>query len=367
MCYQAPGFPGAFSLTRLFRLYAVLLFSAILAPLAPLAQAADYPDYNEIYVNDFAGLLSEQEADGIRSKLKELRAQHGIEFTVVTIHQMWDYGHTGEIEPFATGLFNAWGVGDAERNDGIMMLVARDDRKMRIEVGSGYGDSKNAPMQRIIDEEILPEFRQDRYAEGIRRGTDAVIRDLTGFYPGEESAGGLERVWMRAERTAERYLLAIAAGFTAALGALAFLIRRWLRNRPRHCPVDGSSMVRLDEFQDDAHLDSGQQTEERLASKDYDVWVCQDCSHVTVEGYRGWFSRFGACRSCGYRTLEGDTTILKSATTSSTGLKRIDYHCHHCGDAYSVTRVIPKKSKSSSSSSSFGGGSSSGGGASGSW
>lgn len=351
-------------MTRLFRFLAACITAAVLTV---SAQAADYPDVQEIYVNDFADLLSTEQETELRGKLKALRVDHGVEFTVVTIRQMADHGHSGAIEPFATGLFNHWGVGDADRNDGVMLLVARYDRKMRIEVGSGYGDAKNAPMQRIIDREILPEFRNDQYARGIQKGADAVIHDLTGVYPGEENTGWAGRQWKWLERLAERYAFAVLAVVSAAGVSIVFGLRAWMRNRPRRCPVDGSAMVRLNEIMDDAHLDSGQKAEERLNSKDYDVWDCPQCSHVTVEGYRGWFSRFGACRSCGYRTLEGDTTILVHATTSSTGLKRIDYHCHHCSDAYSVTREIPKQSKSSSSGSSFGGGSSSGGGASGSW
>jgi len=83
-----------------------------------------------------------------------------------------------------------------------------------------------------------------------------------------------------------------------------------------------------------------------------------------------WFSRYGACRACGFRTVEGTTTVLDQATTSSEGRKRIDYHCHNCGDNYSVEHAIPRRSDRSSSGSrrsSFGGGRSSGGGASGRW
>jgi uncharacterized protein len=110
-----------------------LTFIAIVFPILALAQ--DYPDYNETFVNDFGNLLTSVQKAEIRADLKELRDKRDIEFTVVTISRMSDYGHTGPIEPFATGLFNYWGVGNAARNDGVMMLVSRNDRKMRIEVG----------------------------------------------------------------------------------------------------------------------------------------------------------------------------------------------------------------------------------------
>jgi len=85
--------------------------------------------------------------------------------------------------------------------------------------------------------------------------------------------------------------------------------------------------------------------------------------------YRNWFSNYGACPKCDYHTLSTTTEVLRAATTSSTGLKKLTYDCENCGYHDTEQRVIPKVSKSSSGSgrSSFGGGSSSGGGASGSW
>ncbi len=349
------------------------LMSLILALWLPVTvEAQTYPDYTELYVNDFADLLPDADEARIRGKLQELRDKKGIEFTVVTIHSMQDFGHNGAIEPFATGLFNYWGIGDAQRNDGVMMLIARADREMRIEVGSGYGIHMNKPMQVIVDGNVLPYFRRDDYIGGIDKGVEEVILELTGRYPGEYDASAGERAVGGLSRFIEGILNTLG-GWIWAIAAPLLLIpvnayRRWKRNKPRICLRDGSEMTRLDEVWDDNHLQEGQIKEENLKSVDYDVWQCPTCDHVTIEGYRAWFSQYGACRSCGFRTVEGDTTILEHATTSSTGRKRIDYYCHHCQDQWSVTRTIPKKSKSSSSSGgSFGGGSSSGGGASGSW
>ncbi|MFD1160238.1 TPM domain-containing protein [Roseovarius aestuarii] len=334
----------------------------------PATQAQTYPDYSEIYVNDFADLLTNEQESSIRADLNELRTETGIEFTVVTIETMGDYGYSGAIEPFATGLFNHWGVGDADRNDGVMMLISRYDREMRIEVGSGYGSAKDAPVKEIIDNVIIPDFRQDDYARGIAAGVEVVIYDLTGSRPGEYGAPFYVKAWNALIRLISglgEWIYAIAAPLLV-LPVRAY--RRWKRNHPRICPNDGQKMSRLDEGWDDDHLKEGQITEEHLKSVDYDVWLCPQCDHVTIEAYRAWFSQYGAFRSCKFRTLEGETTTVDPATTKSTGKQRIDYQCHHCHDTYTGWRTIPKKSESgSSSSSSFGGGSSSGGGASGSW
>lgn len=336
---------------------------------ATVVTAQTYPDFTETYVNDFAYLLSDEEEEVIRDKLKELRAETDIEFTVVIIDRMSDYGHDGAIEPFATGLFNYWGVGDASRNDGVMLLVSRLDRVLRIEVGSGYDNAKNDAMAAIIDDKIVPLFRDDEYEKGINRGVDAIIREVGGSWPGEFNASFFEKLKNRISFGIGAIGDWIAVAYAFAAGLAFRLYRRWKRNKPRICPIDGAKLRRLEEHEDDEYLEDGQRMEESLKSVDYDVWICDECGHRTIESYKSWFSNYGACRSCNYRTLEGEETIVESATTSSTGLKRIDYHCKHCNDRYHTHVTIPKKSKSSSSSSSggFGGGSSSGGGASGSW
>ncbi|MDH5529040.1 MAG: TPM domain-containing protein [Paracoccaceae bacterium] len=347
-----------------------LIFAALFFLLGHAALAQNYPSRSDRYVNDHAGLLSTEQADTLRKTLRELEQARNIEFTVVTIDQMSDYGHSGPIEPFATGLFNRWGIGDARRNDGLMLLVSRYDRELRVEVGSGYGSSQNAAAKEIIDDVIVPYFKRDDYAGGIRQGVSEMIRSITGRWPGEYDASLPYRVggWLQRalDTVGDWAFLALAP-----LGFVGYQVgKRWHRTRPRYCPVDGNRMVRTDEKGEDPFLKPGQITEERVGSVDYDVWRCQNCGHVKIEAYKAMFNSFGACNSCGYRTLHGETTVLASATYHSTGRERVDYHCQNCDDRRQVFRVIPARTRDNNSSSgggSSGGGSSSGGGASGSW
>lgn len=328
------------------------------------------PGWTDLYVNDWQDLLDAEAETRIRQKLIDLYDLTGIEMTLVTLQNVAMFSTHQEIEPFATALFNYWGVGNAARNDGVMILIARFDRRMRIEIGAGYDSSWDARMQRVIDDGFLPDFRDDRYQEGIERGVDETIRELTGAYPGQEDAGLVVRGWSRIWRWLERlggWLLALAV---VPLGAFALWLRRWRRNRPRKCSSCGTVMVRAGEEADDAHLDGGQRLEEMLKSVDYDVWHCPACGDMQINRYASWASSYGACRECGYKTLESHSTVLTPATKTSTGTKKVDYNCKNCQASYSETRTIPKVSSSSSSGSSrssFGGGSSSGGGASGSW
>jgi uncharacterized protein len=344
-----------------------ILFVLIAAPLA----AQTFPEDTDFYVNDYADLLTDTQEAELREVLDELYQARGIEFTVLTIPRMLDYGHTGRIESFATDLFNTWGIGDADRNDGLLLLVSRFDRELRIEVGAGYGDTLNGPMQRIINKQIVPYFRLDDYPLGIRAGVDEIIFQVTDRYPGEYDISGLQHSWNMVKRFFTNLGWWLLAPFAAIVPFGIKLIRRFQRNRPRTCPNDGSRMRRYLEETEDDSLSEGQLVEEHLESVDYDVWYCDRCDHVTIEAYRPWLSKYGACRECSFRTVEGDSRVVRSATYSSSGLRETDYDCHHCNAHYTTQTTIPRKTKSSSrsgsGSSSRGGGRSSGGGASGRW
>lgn len=348
------------------RVFLIALF-ALLGTVSSII-AETYPTRVDPFLNDHASVLSAEDQDRVRQKLVEVMDARDIEFTVLIVDSLHSYGHAGQIEPYATRLFNTWGLGDAQRNDGILMLIAVNDRVMRIEVGSGYGLDFNTPLKNIIDTKITPQFKQGNFGAGIDEGVAQVIHTVTDTWPGEFEASESEKLFNASRRWVDRLGAWIYALVVPVIGAAGLMIRRWQRNRPRRCPNDGSKMERLDEQWEDQHLQEGQIAEEKLKSANYDVWQCMRCDHQIVEAYKRWWSRYSACRSCGFKTVESDTTILQSATRSSTGLKRIDYSCKHCDDSWSLRKTIPRVTSSSSSSGgSSGGGSSSGGGASGSW
>ena len=171
------------------RVLGTLLKVAVCVGLVAVASAnAVYPNFTDTRLNDFANVIRPEHAVAIRTELTQLRDTTGIEAVVVTINSVSDYGRgDATIESFATNLFNSWGVGNAERNDGAMLLVAVKDRKMRIEVGSGFGQNLNAPTKRIIDNEIVPNFKQGDYSQGILAGTRALRAELEQHKPAAEA------------------------------------------------------------------------------------------------------------------------------------------------------------------------------------
>ncbi|MEM6783048.1 MAG: TPM domain-containing protein [Bacteroidota bacterium] len=126
---------------------------------------------------DLADLLDEATEGQLIATLAALEDSTTHQVAVLTLPNL-----SGEaIEPVATRIFNAWGLGKQGLNNGVLLLVARDDRRLRIEVGVGLeGVLTDAEAGRIIRNEIVPRFRNGDFAGGIRSGVFAVERELLG-------------------------------------------------------------------------------------------------------------------------------------------------------------------------------------------
>ena len=173
-----------------------LLFIICFWTSAALAQS--YPDYQRTTVNDFADLLGPTDEARLTSQLTQLKRDTGVEMTLVTLARQSQYSSNQTLEQFATGLFNHWGVGDAARNDGVMVLILRDDRAMRIELGAAYGRDWDRAAQRVIDDHFLDAFAAGNYARGIMEGSDAVIEEIVlRFQAGDGAPSGSDSgIWL---------------------------------------------------------------------------------------------------------------------------------------------------------------------------
>lgn len=194
---------------------------------------AAWPIYETTYVNDYANLLPDDVETRITRSLEVLRDDTGVEATVLTLPTRQGYTPTATMEGFATGLFNHWGIGDASRNDGILIMVLRNDRQMRIELGSGYTSGFNREAQDIIDRVFLPNFRNDNYADGIEDGTDAVIARIArvhaeGGAPPESSSTDPVGIGVGA-----------TLGILGVIAAVFAIFWRRIRDRFSRCPQCG--------------------------------------------------------------------------------------------------------------------------------
>lgn len=148
----------------------------VLFALVPHAFAAD-PTFPALSgrVVDQAQLLTPDTEAAITAKLARLETDTGDQFVVVTLDSLQDY----EIEDYGYRLGRAWGIGNAENDSGVLLIVAPNERKVRLEVGYGLEPVlTDALSNQIIQTDILPPFRDGGYALGIEAGVDAVIAQL---------------------------------------------------------------------------------------------------------------------------------------------------------------------------------------------
>jgi uncharacterized protein len=154
----------------------MVLAMALALWLLPLAAAPVFPELTGRVVDD-AGLLSYPEEVAITADLKALEDKSSDQVVVVTLPSLQGYS----IEDFGYQLGRHWGIGTARFDNGVILLVAPNERKVRIEVGRGLeGTLTDALSKIIIENAILPRFREGDFAAGIKDGVRDVILVLTG-------------------------------------------------------------------------------------------------------------------------------------------------------------------------------------------
>ena len=151
-------------------------FVAVLALAPGLAIAREVP-YLSGRVNDTAGIIPADARDRIEGKLKQLEQATGAQVAVLTIDTLG-----GEaLEDYSLKVAQTWKLGRKGVDDGVLLLVARDDHKMRLEVGYGLeGRLPDAICRRILDNVLRPRFRAGDFSGGIEAGVDAIIGTLQG-------------------------------------------------------------------------------------------------------------------------------------------------------------------------------------------
>jgi uncharacterized protein len=146
----------------------------LVAPFAALA-ALHFPELTGRIV-DQANILPGATRSGLETKLTDLENKSGIQLVVATVASLEE----SDVETYANQLFRAWKLGERPKNNGVLLLVAPKERKVRIEVGYGLeGTLTDALSNVIITNQIVPKFKAGDFAGGIERGVDGIIAALT--------------------------------------------------------------------------------------------------------------------------------------------------------------------------------------------
>ncbi|HEY6821665.1 MAG TPA: YgcG family protein [Burkholderiales bacterium] len=128
-------------------------------------------------ITDLTGTLSEQQRSALERTLQEFETRKGAQVAVLMVPST----EPETVEQYAVRVEESWKLGRKGVDDGVLLVVAKNDRKLHIEVGYGLeGVLPDAVAKRIIDEDIVPRFRQGDFYGGIRAGVDRIMRVVEG-------------------------------------------------------------------------------------------------------------------------------------------------------------------------------------------
>lgn len=394
-------------------MFAAPYFVTVLLAVLPLQDATRR-------VHDYATLLTAEQAREIETIARDVEDKTTAQIAIVTVSSL--DGQT--VDAYANELFNAWGIGLKDVNNGVLFLIAPNERRVRIEVGYGLEPLLTDSLAgEILDTRVIQWFKLNDYPNGIKAGTQAIAAVLLAdpaTARGDPNSGPLltrrtrqqalyatggvaavaiglviASVVMASRRNYSSVAFLVITGLgVIAVGIAAFLtfrtpggqqpvawfsgaslasvgawfvnLKRYRRYGPHGCSKCSTPLELLSEQKDDTKLTEVQRLEEKLGSVDYDVWFCPACLHNDTERYLRPFSGFRDCSECGARTYKEDPQVTeRAATRTSEGWARIDGRCVACNHKTSRSVLLPRiRTSSSSGSGSFGGFGGGGGGSS---
>ena len=384
------------------------------------------------YVSNPDGVLSAEAVARLDEMIGRLWQSTSAEVAVVAIDKM----DRDDVDAYATELFEKWGIGKKDNDNGLLLLISRSDRKMTIRTGYGMeGVVPDVLAGRIIRHEMTPRFKEGDFDGGTIAGVESISKLLTdpnysaelrSKYPNnalrssedEESVADIVQfilIWACVAAAIALIVLAVTlssvrkmpvrnrysrlsaiqpvlraltvGGFGLPVIALWIMRKRLKRMRDgaHPCPNCSTQMRKLSEEEDNAYLTPAQDTEERINSVDYDVWVCPNCNETDIIPFDNPSSTFTTCPNCGAKacSLEADRVVAQP-TIHAPGRGVKVYNCRNCRQRSQAAYTIPKLPLpivitngrgfgggggfgGGFGGGSFGGGHTGGGGASGSW
>lgn len=348
------------------------------------------------YVSNPDGVLSSDAENRLNLILGNIWKETSAEIVVVAVDNLDDI----EVNDFATKLFENWGIGKSDKNNGLLILISKEDRKVAFRTGYGMeGVLPDIICGRIIREDMAPYFREGDYDSGTLvaiskiadiLGKPEIADEIRSQYandssrsPRSVSGDDAEDLWAflwkmfvvgfgisvilyfitllkvrklpptlqynRLQKMKIPMLVLTFFGFGFPLIFYWLLGRRMqkVRNKKRYCPNCGEKMTKLDEVSDNAYLTPAQDTEEHLNSVDYDVWLCPQCNEVDIIPFDNPNSPYTVCPRCGSKAcqvIEDRTVVHPTITTKGKGVRI--YSCKNCGNRYEKFYDIPHRENS---------------------
>lgn len=147
----------------------------------------EFPEKSNRLVNDYTGTLSNLDIAKLENKLVQYDQESSVQIAIVIIKSLDGY----EISDYAFRLGETWGIGQADTDNGALVLVSMNDREMWIATGYGLEATvTDALAKRIVENEMKPRFQNGDFAGGLSAASDAIIQASKGEYSGKGNGGG---------------------------------------------------------------------------------------------------------------------------------------------------------------------------------
>lgn len=149
--------------------------------------ALDPPRYDPRHklVTDLTGTLTPAQTQQLQNKLQQIEKSDSTQIAILMIPSL----HGDDLLQYSQNVFQTWGIGQKEKNNGILLLVVKKEHRARIHVGYGLeGRLPDALAYQVLTAEVIPEFRQNRYYEGLDRGVNAIVQAVRGEYKAQAAS-----------------------------------------------------------------------------------------------------------------------------------------------------------------------------------
>jgi uncharacterized protein len=310
------------------------------------------------WVSDMAGVIDDEMERRLNVLIDQFEQRTTAEIAVVTIQRADEYTP----KEFATELFNRWGVGKKGEDNGVLVLLVVEARRIEVETGYGVeGVLPDGKVGEILDRYAVSRFKQGDFGGGLFAGVKAMTEVIAGEETAPPQTAPQKPPFSERSPAPPVYVDAATRVFQPViwvfgLGGVALAMMGyigWRRSRIRYCPCCRRRMRRLDEKQDDAYLSASQKLEETLGSVDYHVWRCDECQTRRIERAVRWFTPYETCPQCGHRTVYLQSYTLREPTYERDGEEEIAKTCRFAGCAYRhrERRRIPRRPRPASFSS----------------
>jgi len=244
---------------------------------AQTAFAQTYPSRGETPVTDDAEVLAPVDEARLSERVVALEQETGTDIAVVTLPATALYTMGDDLDIYAQGLMEEWNLGDTTGGRSVLLLVFRDDRELRLEVRGDFPVDLGALTAGIVEDTILPRFREDAFGTGISEGIDAVA---TRILTAEETPTGVDEAAPDSTAEGGSNILVWIGGGLALLAGLGVAANRRAKARlaATPCAACGKTGLTKDRV---VTREPTETTEGRGETR----LTCPSCGHVEATPY----------------------------------------------------------------------------------